>query len=504
MTIIYLVTIITSTIIMSQGFNKVIPSILAGMHAVLLIIGINYKLKTRYKYIIAILAFSCLYCAIEFFSIDFDTLSSVIYYVPLLYAYLLPDIAFPIIIGIIASSTFFKYMGDYSLKQVLGNAVGMISASAIYSIALFFMDRLSDIKDKYMNMSIRDSLTGLYNLNQIINIGEQYLAKQKGIAVFLFDIDHFKDFNDTYGHLIGNNILKQVAIKLQEKLDRYGGMAGRLGGDEFVVLMPEISLDKAKNLYDIVRVVINESYFVCDPDLEPIRISFSVGMSHSLEMKPSSMQQLLHDADMKMNYNKQGSIPGIVQTVFNTNLSSEQTQLLDLLAEKDMYSYIHSKYVVQYACWLLEALGYPDDMKREICTGAWLHDVGKLSIKNDILRKVGKLNDEEYALIKNHVKIGLAIVERFTLPEVSINSIKFHHERWDGRGYPYGIKGGDTPIEGRILQIADSFSAMTIKRVYRKNKTMEEAVEELRKNKETQFDPELVELFASIVDKYNT
>jgi diguanylate cyclase (GGDEF)-like protein/putative nucleotidyltransferase with HDIG domain len=424
--------------------------------------------------------------------------------IKLIYAYSLPDIASSVIIGILTSSVFLKYSCSYSEKEIIASIIGMIIASIVFSTVLFLMDRLYDSKDKYMNMSMRDSLTGLYNLTQFIQIGEEYLLREQELAVFLFDIDHFKDFNDTYGYLIGNNILKQVAFKLQEKIAVYGGVAGRLGGDEFVVLIPGVSLGEAKHLYEIIRVGISEAHFICDPDLEAIRISLSIGMAHTSELNAISMQQLLHYADTGMYYDKQEDKPLIGQNDFKTKLSVEQSHLLELLAEKDMYSYVHSKYVVQYAYWLLEALYYPEDIRDAICTGAWLHDVGKLFIKNDILRKVGKLSYEEYSMIKKHVNIGLFIVDKFSMPEASVNSIKYHHERWDGRGYPYGIKGEETPVEGRILQIADAFSAMTIKRVYRKNMTMEEAVEELRKNKGTQFDPELVEVFASIVNKNNT
>lgn len=137
----------------------------------------------------------------------------------------------------------------------------------------------------------------------------------------------------------------------------------------------------------------------------------------------------------------------------------------------------------------------PDNI--QILKGAWLHDIGKLFISNDILRKYGKLQDYEYEIVKHHVDIGMCIVKDFNFSKEALNAIEYHHEN----RYPKGIKGEAIPIEGSVLQIADVFSAMTIKRVYRETFNIEDAKEELIKNKAKQFDPLLVDKFMEIVDK---
>lgn len=180
-------------------------------------------------------------------------------------------------------------------------------------------------------------------------------------------------------------------------------------------------------------------------------------------------------------------------------LSPGEQYLLKLLAEKDIYSYIHSIYVSKYTEMILQSMKYTEKDIIQILKGAYLHDIGKLFISNDILKKPSKLSDEEYAIMKRHVEIGLNIVKAFEPSEKTINTIKYHQERWDGKGYPSGIIGQATPIEGRIIQVTDAFSAMTVKRAYRRSFEREEALDEIYNKKGTQFDQEIVDIFIEIM-----
>ncbi len=166
-----------------------------------------------------------------------------------------------------------------------------------------------------------------------------------------------------------------------------------------------------------------------------------------------------------------------------------------------MYTYVHSQYVVQYTVQLAERLELPERTIEDLCIAGWLHDVGKILAPSHILRKSMCLTDDEYEIIKQHVLEGLHILDGLGLHTAVRDAIQYHHERWDGQGYPFQIKGEDTPLEGRILQITDAFSAMTIKRVYRERMSFEDAIAEIKRNSGTQFDPELVEVFLSLFDE---
>lgn len=174
----------------------------------------------------------------------------------------------------------------------------------------------------------------------------------------------------------------------------------------------------------------------------------------------------------------------------------KQCQLyLHNLAEKDIYTYIHSRFTGQVAAALGAALELPRKTIENLYAAGWLHDLGKILIPGSILQKPFALTEDEYAIMKQHVDDGIRILSGLDLPVTVINAIKYHHERWDGEGYPHHLAGKDTPIEGRILQIADAFSAMTTKRVYRDSLSPEEAMDEVRKNRGTQFDPGLADCF---------
>lgn len=175
--------------------------------------------------------------------------------------------------------------------------------------------------------------------------------------------------------------------------------------------------------------------------------------------------------------------------------------LLKILEMKDEYTFIHCKNTAQYSMGFIKVLKLSNEQINDLYIGGCLHDIGKLFLPNDILQKPTNLTTNEYNLVKEHVLYGLNIVEIFNLPTIAINSIKYHHERWDGLGYPFQLTGYETPIEGRILQIADAFSAMTIKRIYRDPLSLDNSLSELEKNSGTQFDPQLVDIFIDIIKR---
>ena len=168
---------------------------------------------------------------------------------------------------------------------------------------------------------------------------------------------------------------------------------------------------------------------------------------------------------------------------------------------KDTYTNGHSVRVAEYACEIAEAMGYDDKMLEIIYQAGLLHDIGKIGVSDTVLRKPGELNEKEMAAIRQHPIIGHEILSSITeIPLISYGA-RWHHERYDGKGYPDGLKGDEIPLIPRIICVADAYDAMTSNRSYRRQLSPLEAREEILRNCGTQFDPEIGKIAASIIEK---
>ncbi|GAB4339056.1 MAG: response regulator [Desulfobulbaceae bacterium] len=174
------------------------------------------------------------------------------------------------------------------------------------------------------------------------------------------------------------------------------------------------------------------------------------------------------------------------------------------LEEKDMYTAGHTQRVTEYSLLLGKGISLTPEETVILERAAHFHDIGKLVIDLTCIQKPGKLTEEEWALIKKHPEVGANIIQPFSFASVEREIILHHHERIDGNGYPHGIGGDEINLLTRIVTIADSYDAMTSRRNYRRNLTTVEAVEELRRCAGTQFDPDLVDVFADLVFRQNT
>lgn len=176
------------------------------------------------------------------------------------------------------------------------------------------------------------------------------------------------------------------------------------------------------------------------------------------------------------------------------------TVLLDALDLKDTYTLRHSENVAYLSLKLAKKMNLSNSLYNGIYIGGLLHDIGKIGIPEQILMKPGILTYDEYNLIKNHPTIGYELIKHVSEFQESsvLDIVLFHHERYDGNGYPKGLKGTQIPLVARIVAIADAFDAMTSKRIYKHELELEQALSEIIKNKGTQFDPEIVDVFLNI------
>ncbi|WP_338590294.1 diguanylate cyclase [Paenibacillus sp. Y5S-9] len=358
-----------------------------------------------------------------------------------------------------------------------------------------------------------DQRTGLFNHSYFESMLENELttARTQGtpLCLGLIDIDDFKKYNDRFGHLQGDSLLALLGDFLMRKTEGTPVTAFRYGGEEFTLLMPGMELDESYKFMNKLRKQLNDTPFEGVEVFPHGCLSFSGGVApYQVDMYNKS--QLVDQADKalyyakkqgKNNVHRHGSNDGMEHEIDLVQDVRDIEQQLNLFRYKDMDTFKHSKRVYKYALDISELLALDNAEKRRFVLGALIHDIGKLEIPWSILNKKDKLTAEEWETIKGHVTWGKKMVitnDRFA---DLIPYIELHHERYDGKGYPYGLKGNEIPRLCRMLTVIDSFDAMTTERPYQETKNVEEAIRELRSCSGSQFDPELAELFIQYIEK---
>jgi diguanylate cyclase (GGDEF)-like protein len=348
-----------------------------------------------------------------------------------------------------------------------------------------------------------DGVTDLLNHRAIVQqVGECFRQSERtkqSLAVILIDLDNFKRINDTHGHLCGDQVLKTVAEVLRQ-CSREGDFAGRYGGDEFILLCPGLEADGARQLAETLNERLSET-FLTRPGGGTLPISASFGVAIAPQMA-GSQHELLALADMNLYESKgrgAGSIVGLDEPEESEPICAGSFSTLDALVtavdNRDRYTRKHSEDVCEYSMMIARELGWSEETLRTLRIAGLLHDLGKIAIPDSILRKPGALTDDEYEIMKQHPVLGWLIVSAIPSLSETLPAIKHHHERWDGRGYPDGLAGEDIPELGRLMAVADAFSAMTTDRPYRKGMPVQEAVKRLRDGMGTQFDPDMAQAF---------
>jgi diguanylate cyclase (GGDEF)-like protein/putative nucleotidyltransferase with HDIG domain len=354
-----------------------------------------------------------------------------------------------------------------------------------------------------------DQLTGLWNRRHLeeriqVEIGRH--SRYGGtFSLIILDLDFFKAFNDSYGHLAGDRLLKQLGTIMKDTL-RATDEAFRYGGDEFAILLPQTTLRDAYEVAERVR-----DRVASEIKVDGVSVTASFGLA-SWPVDGVRINEVISAADIALYYAKQsgGNQSHAISEILipspkpPAKLEVEQQDrsafnLICALAAavdaKDHYAYKHSQKVREYAVALAKSMELaPADIAR-LSTCALLHDIGKIGISDEILNKAGKLTMEEWEVIRSHPQLGADIVSN--VPELAscLAGILYHHEHYDGSGYPAGLKGEAIPLDARLLGIVDAFAAMTSARPYRAALSCEEAVEELKRGAGKQFDPNLVKAF---------
>jgi diguanylate cyclase (GGDEF)-like protein len=367
---------------------------------------------------------------------------------------------------------------------------------------------------KTERMARVDSLTGLLNRRSMDEILPSEVGRHSrygGVfSMVILDLDSFKTLNDNYGHLAGDELLRQIGIIMKNTI-READQAFRYGGDEFAILLPQTSVGAA---YKVAERIRQQVFARIEIGSSPISISIGIA---SWPADGVGINDVIAAADVALYQAKRsGGNRTVCSTVnlqpsLSAKSSAMATQdsgalstifaLAATVDTRDRLTHNHSKQVHDYAIAIGEGLGLDPLEINRLGTCALLHDIGKIGISDEILHKQEKLTDMEWEVIKAHPALGASIISHSIQLAPSIAGILHHHEKYDGKGYPDGLKGEEIPLESRIITVADSFAAMTSSRIYSKTLSFEAGIEELKRESGKQFDPKIVEVFLKVFPK---
>jgi diguanylate cyclase (GGDEF)-like protein len=368
-----------------------------------------------------------------------------------------------------------------------------------------------------------DRLTGVVNretlLHMLVREVERSARHHKPLSVAFIDIDRFKPINDTYGHNSGDAVLRQMAAMISDNI-RISDVFGRYGGEEFMLIMPETTPDEGIILAEHLRASVMAEPMVIAGD-QRLQVTISIGIAGGRGAK-LQVDTLVDQADAAMyaakslGRNRTYLFRDIDEEapVRKAPISAESraaaaaigqwandtaTQALaSVLAPQPHHRGRPSDMIASLATGIALELGLPQEEIERVRIASLLHDLGKLAVPPEILDKPTALTDGEWQAIGEHPRIGQVILEQASSLREAIPVVLHHHERFNGGGYPHGLKGNEIPLGARIVSVADAYHAMVHERPYSEAKTHEQALAELQEHAGTQFDPEVVKVFCSI------
>lgn len=343
---------------------------------------------------------------------------------------------------------------------------------------------LSNLKNSYPG-SI-DELTGLYSRvyfeEQVKRFDGQRMLP---LSLIIGNVNGLKLVNEAFGHQVGDKVLTIIS-RILKNICRKEDVIARWGSDEFAVLLPQTDFLSAG---EFIKAVKN----ACDKDnTVPVQISITLGIAAKVNVS-EDINEVLKKAEFEVYRLK--------YTEAKKLRSSIIASLIKIIGEKDYETEEHAWRMQKLAVQFGTELQLSDSQLDELILTVTLHDIGKMAIPDHILMKPGSLTPEEWEIVKEHPERGYRIV--FSSRELAniAPAVLHHHERWDGKGYPHGLKGKEIPLLSRIVAIIDAYDVMTNRRPYKKAITHWEAVEELRECAGSQFDPQLVECFIELVSR---
>jgi diguanylate cyclase (GGDEF)-like protein/PAS domain S-box-containing protein len=340
-------------------------------------------------------------------------------------------------------------------------------------------------EEKIKHLSFHDALTGLYNRAYFEEELERYnFPRYYPLSIVMLDVNGLKVINDTFGHSEGDRLLQHLSQVLTS-VSRQGDILARIGGDEFAILLPSTSIEEAHNFCERIKLA-------CQQDkIEPIYLRLNISLGHTTqEEEYKDTATLLKEVDKKMYQDK----------LFNGK--SREKHFLEafrtILAERDPHTSDHAQRLQELALFLGKRVGLTEYQLGNLKLLALLHDIGKIGIPDSILFKTYILTPSEWERMREHSRIGYRMAKNIPDFATIAQEILYHHEHWDGTGYPEGLKGEKIPLLSRIISIVDAYDVMQSRRPYKGPISKAKALKEIKRCAGTQFDPQLVEIFLKI------
>jgi len=396
--------------------------------------------------------------------------------------------------------------------------------------------QLLKTNEKLKSVSLIDAHTGLYNYGYLQDVIESEFHQARryaqNLALVMLDVDYFKSINDVYGAAFGDLVLKQLARQLKRMVRRYDILI-RYAGEEFIIISPRLDRNIAVNMSQRLLESLNFVNFGNKKHSVKLKLSFSVvsfpedrvksgidlvNLANRVlnRVKESGGNRVFSALDLRSQLkdgvgkrSKAVGVKSLKNTISKLNKQSKQGLSESIFAFaktlelKDHYTGEHVENTVHFATEIAKELSLPKEDVELIKQAAMLHDLGKIGISENILLKKAKLNKREFNEIKKHPQIGADIIRPIQFLHSLIPFIFYHHERWDGKGYPSGIRGEDIPLGARVIAIADVYQALISDRPYHKAFSKSAAIEIIKKSSGTQFDPRIVNTFLKIIGREN-
>ncbi|MGI6225930.1 MAG: diguanylate cyclase [Peptococcales bacterium] len=369
------------------------------------------------------------------------------------------------------------------------------------------------VREELERLATFDSLTDLLNHRSFQSILDEKIIEAKknnfALSLLLLDIDHFKIYNDSLGHQKGDIVLKKVA-NILKAITKDLGYCARYGGEEFVIILPKTKIQMAEKLAEKIRLEIENTKFIGIEVLPKGKITVSIGIAQ-FPIMAETKEKLIQKADealYKAKFVSRNKVE-VYHSVFDELsliLKNEEQELLNsirtftmVINAKDRYTYGHSERTMELCKEFSQYLKLDETLTKDLIYGSLLHDIGKIEIPREVLNKPGKLNDAEWNILRQHPQLGADIIAPLKTLQGSVDVILYHHENYDGTGYPKGLKGIEIPLGARILRIIDSYDAITTNRPYKECMSKNQALEELARFSGTHYDPEILDMFCNMM-----